>query len=192
MKIQRTIKYEGELDRSLLTYLFSLPEGEHIKRCIQCGTCSGVCPLSIYMDFTPRKLVALVREGFSQEVLSSFTIWLCSSCYSCTVSCPQQIPITEIMYALKRKAIEEGAYPRRFPVPVLAREFYRMVFKNGRNSEALLVLRLILKTSLLKALSYMPLGLKLLRSGRFSLKKERISRPSGVRKLLKAAREVKP
>ncbi len=190
MEIKRTIAYEGELDKSLLTRLSALPEGNLIRRCIQCGTCSGVCPLSIYMDSSPRKLIALIREGFGKEVLSSFTIWLCSSCYSCTVSCPQEIPITEIMYALKRMALEEKTYPRRFPVPVLAREFYRMVFKEGRNTEALLVLRLLAKTNILKTFSYLPMGLNLMLTRRLSLKKEKISRPSQLRKFLEAIKEV--
>ena len=192
MKFKRTIRYEGELDRSLYYYMLSLPEGERIIRCIQCGTCSGVCPLSIYMDFTPRKLIALVREGFSMDVLSSFTIWLCSSCYACTVSCPQEIKITEIMYALKRKAIEEGVYPRRFPVPVLAREFFQMVLRNGRSSESLLVLNLILKTNISKALSYVPLGLKLLKTRRLSLKKERTPGASEVKAILEGLKEGGP
>ena len=192
MKFKRTIRYEGELDRSLYYQMLSQPEGEGIIRCIQCGTCSGVCPLSIYMDFTPRKLVALVREGFSRDVLSSFTIWLCASCYACTVSCPQEIKITEIMYALKRKAIEEGIYPRRFPVPVLAKEFFHMVLKNGRSSEALLVLKLILKTNILRAISYAPLGLKLLKTRRLSLKREKTPGVSEVKAILQGLKEGTP
>ncbi len=190
MKLRRTVKYEGELDRSLYYFMLSFPEGEGLQRCIQCGTCSGVCPLSIYMDYTPRRLVALIREGFSKEVLSSFSIWLCSSCYACTVACPQEIKITEIMYALKRRAIEKRIYPRRFPVTVLAREFFRMVLKNGRSSEALLVAKLILKTSLLRAFSFAPLGLKLLKTRRLSFAVEKTEGAKEVRKLLQSLKEV--
>ncbi len=191
MQIKRTVKYEGELDRSILEYVISIPGGQKVLDCIQCGTCSGTCPLSIYMDFTPRRIIALLREGFKSEVLSSFTIWLCSSCYSCTVACPQEIKITDIMYALKRKAIEEKVYPRNFPVPVLAREFFKMVRRDGRTTESILVMKLLFKTGILKAFSYAPLGLKLFRTGRLSFKRERIKGVAQVEKLMKAVEEVK-
>lgn len=191
MLIKRTVKYEGELDRSILEYVISIPGGQRVLDCIQCGTCSGTCPLSIYMDFTPRRIIALLREGFKSEVLSSFTIWLCSSCYSCTVACPQEIKITDIMYALKRKAIKESVYPRSFPVPVLAREFFNMVKRDGRATESLLVMKLLLKTGILKAFSYAPLGLKLLRTGRLSFKRERIKGVAQVEKLIRTVEEVR-
>jgi heterodisulfide reductase subunit C len=78
------------------------------------------------MDFSPRRIVALVREGFRKDALSSKTIWLCASCYSCAVHCPRQIHIADVMYGLKREAIQDRLYPARFPIPVLAQEFYKM------------------------------------------------------------------
>ena len=88
----------------------------------------------------------MIREGFRDEVLNSLTIWLCASCYSCTVQCPRQIQITDVMYALKREAIAPGVYPKRFPIPVLAREFFSGVRADGRNTEGPLLVRFFLKT----------------------------------------------
>jgi len=56
--------------------------GEKLFECIQCGTCTGICPVSEYMDHTPRQIIGLARQGFRREVLSSRTIWLCASCYA--------------------------------------------------------------------------------------------------------------
>ena len=69
-------------------------------------------------------------------MLESATPWLCASCYECQVRCPRDIKVTDIMYALKRRAIEKGMYPKRFPIPVLAKAFYNMVATHGRNSES--------------------------------------------------------
>ncbi len=49
------------------------------------------------------------------------------------------------MYGLKREAIQSRLYPARFPVPVLAQEFCKMVRRRGRNSEFWLVLRMALR-----------------------------------------------
>ena len=47
----------------------------------------------------PRQIIAMIRAGLRAEVLSSYTTWLCASCYACTVARPRQIRITDIMYA---------------------------------------------------------------------------------------------
>ncbi len=183
MQITRTIKYDADRVKGFGKEVMSVPGCEQLKSCIQCGTCSGVCPLSIYMDYSPRQVMALTRADFKNEVLRSHTIWLCASCYSCTVECPREIRITDIMYELKQRAINEGIYPRRFPIPVLAREFSQMVLKNGRITELLLVFKLFLKTSWRAALGNWRMGLDLFKTGRLSLKPERIKRRDELAKM---------
>jgi len=175
LEIQRKVKYQEELDLEFPRQVAAMPGAADLNRCIQCGTCSATCPVSVYMDPTPRRLVAMTRAGFKEEVLQSSTIWLCASCYSCTVECPKGIKITDIMYALKRRAIEEGVYPRWLPIPVLAREFFRKVRQTGRSNEGQIATAMILKTNPLKLLRQIPLGLKLLWKGRMSLLTERMS-----------------
>jgi len=146
MEIQRKVKYEEELDRQFLGRVKELSGCEEIDRCIQCGTCSSSCPMSVYMDYPPRKIVAMIKNGFKEEALKSFTIWLCSSCYTCQVRCPANIKITDVMYALKRMAIKERVYPPRFAIPVLDKEMSKIIASNGRNSELWLILNLYLKS----------------------------------------------
>jgi heterodisulfide reductase subunit C len=167
--ILRKVKYEKEVQRDLAAEIVSTPGGEKIFACMQCGTCGSACPLSIYMDYTPRRLIGMVKEGFKKEVIESFAIWLCASCYECTVRCPAGIRVTDVMYALKRIAIREGIYPRRFPVPVLAKEFLTMVKKTGRNNEFWLVLKTLIKTAPLKLLTSWQLGLRLWQRHRMCL-----------------------
>ena len=187
MKIERTIKYEADRVRGFSREIMSVSGCEQLTSCIQCGTCSGTCPLSIYMDFSTRQVMALVRADFKNEVLKSNTIWLCASCYACTVECPRLIRITDIMYALKQRAIKEGIYPRRFPIPVLAKEFSNMVRSKGRITETLLVMRLFLKANWRAVLSSWRLGLGLIRTGRFVMRHERIERRAELAAMLDAA-----
>lgn len=186
MKLPRTIKYESDRVRGFGREVMSVPGCETLESCIQCGTCSGVCPLSIYMDHTPRQVMALTRGDFKNEVLTSRTIWLCASCYACSVECPQEIRITDIMYELKQRAILEGIYPRRFPIPILAHDFSKMVGKNGRITEMLLVIKLFMKTSWLAALGNWRLGIDLIRTGRFSLKTEKIRQQGDIARMMNA------
>lgn len=128
------------------------------------------------MDLTPRRVIAMVREGFREDVLKSKTIWLCASCYACSVECPQNINITDVMYQLKREAIRSNFYPKRFPIPVLAQEFYELVRRRGRNSEFWVVLRMAIRSNPLILFSMARTGWNLWRTGRLPLRMERIQR----------------
>jgi heterodisulfide reductase subunit C len=178
------IKYEAELDPSFPSSVAALPGAEKLLHCIQCGTCTGTCPMSPYMDYSPRRIIAMTRAGFKREVLSSFMIWLCASCYACTVACPKEIKITDVMYALKRQAIREGIYPKRFPIPVLARAFYDSVRSRGRSSEGRLILELALRTNPFHFMGMIPTGLALFRRGRLDLKAESVRGLDQIQKLL--------
>lgn len=191
IQINRTIKYDADRVKGFGQEVMNVPGCEQLKNCIQCGTCSGVCPLSIYMDYTPRQVMNLTRADFKNEVLRSHTIWLCASCYACTVECPREIRITDIMYELKQRAIHEGIFPKRFPIPVLAREFTDMVKKNGRITEMLLVMKLFLKTNPFAAMSNWRMGIDLLKTGRMSLATEKIKNRGDLSRMLDAVDEKK-
>lgn len=160
--------------------------GEHWRDCFQCGTCSAVCPLVDYMDHNPRHLIAMVRAGRDDDILRSRSIWVCTSCYACTVACPKQVPITDSIYALKRKAMRDDVYPRRFPTPVMARQFVRSVDKWGRSTESRISLSFYMRTDPSQLLRHAVLGMRLLRLGRMSLRRERVRAPAQIRKMFDA------
>lgn len=189
MQVRRTIKYEAERVRGFGREIMAVPGCERLESCIQCGTCSGTCPLSVYMEHSPRQVMALVRSDFKDEVLRSNSIWLCASCYACTVECPREIRVTDIMYALKQRAIQERLFPRRFPIPVLAREFTSMVRSKGRITETLLVMRLFLKANWRAVLGSWRLGIGLIRTGRFVLRSERIEHRTQLAAMLDGAHQ---
>lgn len=178
------MQYEAELDPDFAREVASVPGGEQLYACIQCGTCSGICPLSHYMDYTPRQIVSMIRAGQRGRVLASYTTWLCSSCYSCSAECPREIRLTDLMYAAKRLAIRGGVYPKRFPIPVLANEFFKSVERFGRSSETRLLIRFFIKTNPLRMFGIAGLGLRLLTHGRLSVKRERIQRMQELKSIL--------
>ena len=184
-EVRKVIKYESELNPSFGQEVAAKAHGENLFACIQCGTCSGTCPVSHYMDYAPRRIIQMVREGFEEEVLTSSTIWLCASCYQCTVDCPKQIKLTDIMYALKQIAIAKHLYPKNFGVPVMAEEFYKQVAKNGRNTEGILMINIARRTRFLNLFKYSRLGMKLLTTGRMALRQEGIENKEQLRTLLR-------
>lgn len=174
--MKREIKYEVDAQPGWGASIAEQPGCERIFSCIQCGTCSGTCPLSIYMDISPRRVMALVREGFRDDALASKTIWLCSSCYSCAVACPQKISVTDVMYSLKREALSRGILPKDLAIPILAQEFCNIVGRRGRNSEFWLVLRLALRTNPFALIPMTGLAWNLWRTGRLPIAQDSIVR----------------
>ena len=163
--------------------ILSLPEGYRIFQCIQCGTCGGACPVSFAMDRTPRQVINLVRSGRVEEALQSESIWLCASCYRCTVQCPAGIKITDVMYTLKVASTEMGIHHERVMGPVFAKAFAGMLESNGRISEVRLILQLARhKLSLLTTLNPI-IYLKLLLAGRIKLRGDRIKGMAEIRKM---------
>lgn len=116
------------------------PGGELLAKCLQCGSCGGSCPSGADMDHTPRALFALINAGMEDEVLSSNTPWYCVSCYACTTRCPQQIPITDLMYTLKEMAIRAGRYDHPHAAK-FSETFIGFVEQRGRSFEVGLATR---------------------------------------------------
>jgi len=154
--------------------------------CIQCGTCTVLCPMIEYMDHSPRVLNAMLMAGRQDDVLRSRAIWVCTGCYACTVACPKQLPVTESIYALKRASMRAGVYPRRFVTPVLARQFVRLISRRGRSSEAWISLSLYLRTRPFQLLRYAPVALRLMLRGRLPLRTESLREPAQLRRVLNA------
>jgi heterodisulfide reductase subunit C len=123
-------------DLRLLDQFFADPDCRTIRRCIQCGTCSGSCPLGAAMDAAPRELFALIRDGDMPAALRANTPWFCVSCYQCMDRCPQQIPVADIMYRLKQMAVAAGSQPRSHKLPDFYRALADDIAANGRMTES--------------------------------------------------------
>jgi len=186
---QPTVLYEKSLDLDLLKEISHVPGIESVKHCIQCGTCSGTCPVSWAMEDTPRKVLALVRAGMRDRVMDGTAIWTCASCYYCSVRCPQEIPITEVMYALKRRAIRENREKSK-NAQTLSREFVKVVGKYGRNHEISLMARFLMRTRPFTAFREMPIGMTLLRQGRLPLAGHHIRDIESLRRIMAKAEEL--
>ncbi len=192
MRFDRVVKYEEELDPGFAGRVAAEPGGEQLWDCVQCGTCSAICPVSVYMDLTPRRIVGMVRAGFREEVLEATSPWICTSCYSCTVECPEGIRITDIMYIVKRMAMKSSKH-HRTAVPAIEEAFIRMVRKNGRLTESRMGITLARKSGVRYAIGMIPIAWRLMRKGRLRLLHvERMGSPESLRAVLAAVEVGRP
>ena len=75
--------------------------GEKVNKCMQCGMCSGACPMTDKMNNYPRRVMRMVHLGLMDHISQCNTPWTCASCYECSVNCPRGIDIAKVMEALR-------------------------------------------------------------------------------------------
>jgi heterodisulfide reductase subunit C len=180
------LKLEPAAPNPFLDEVSSIPGGESVHWCVQCGTCSASCPNVHKMDYSPRKIIALVRAGRRYDALTSNTMWVCASCYLCTVRCPKDVKITELMHTLECLSVRHGLR-NGGTTPALYRAFVDSIKGNGRVHELGMMMKFFLKTNPLAALKIISVGLQLLSHGRMSIKPTRIKGVEQIKTIVERA-----
>lgn len=86
-----------------LDNILESPEGRRILTCIQCGTCAGTCPYGEFMEYPPRRMIAMLRAGLAERVVSSESLLNCVACYACMAKCPRDIRLTDVLLPLMKE-----------------------------------------------------------------------------------------
>lgn len=165
------------------------PGGESLITCLQCGTCGGSCPSGADMDSTPRRLFAMIRANLEEEVLRSNAPWYCVSCYYCMERCPQEIPITDLMYTLKNLAVDKGYYHKEGHAE-FSESFVGYVEQYGRSFEFGLATRYHLSHAPLNMIKKSGLGFEMMQKGRLATNPDRIRNMPQLKAILAEARRI--
>jgi len=83
--------------------------GKDVMTCLQCGNCTGVCPISLKIEYKTRTTIKYCQFGMRKQTLD--TRWVCATCYRCYEHCPADLNPAEVMIALRHIAIREGIIP---------------------------------------------------------------------------------
>ncbi len=94
-----------------LTQDYRVKEG--LKACINCGTCTAICPAAEFYQYDPRQIVDIVQSKDDAEIeklLKSETIWYCGECMSCITRCPRKNAPGLVIMALRNLSLELGFF----------------------------------------------------------------------------------
>ncbi len=86
---------------------------EGLKACINCGTCTAICPAAEFYDYDPREIVNIVQTKDNlqiEKLLKSNTIWYCGECLSCKTRCPRNNTPGFIIMALRSLSQDLGLF----------------------------------------------------------------------------------
>ena len=176
----------------------NVEEGEWVKMCMQCGVCSGSCPLGNAWEHPPQEIFMMIRAGQRDAVLSSDSVWMCTSCYNCIARCPRGLPITHIMHGLAHYAKRLGLVPKNQPTQKFAQLFWDNLAKKGRVNELKLGLSLYFMNGFSEgvktSLKMKDIGLGMLKTKRMNVAElvggHSVKDLSGFKKMLQKAQEL--
>ena len=176
----------------------NVEEGEWVKMCMQCGVCSGSCPLGPYWEHGPQTIFMLIRANKREDVLKSDAMWMCTSCYNCIVRCPRELPITHIMHGLAHYATRMGLAPRNQPTKKFSELFWNNLVKTGRVNELKLGVSLYFMNGfgdgVKTAMKMAPIGMGMAKTKRLNpmelVKSHGVKDVKGFQAMIKKAQEL--
>jgi len=117
--------------------------------CLQCGECSGSCPLFITAPekYNPRMIV---ERYLLLGVKPYDASWLCLTCYECHERCPMGVSITHFMEEMRNESSRSGY------IPSGARELAANLLRTGMEVE---VTKMMLRKRLALGLNPIPEGI---------------------------------
>ena len=77
--------------------------------CIQCGKCTGGCPMAMKTKLNPRSLIyRLLIAGNGFDLEGREELWDCTTCSTCSSRCPKLVNPMEAVIALRSAIVEKG------------------------------------------------------------------------------------
>lgn len=85
--------------------------GGTMKKCFQCATCSGMCPISPDEHPFPRKEMLWMQWGLKERLLADPDVWRCYQCGDCSVHCPRGAKPSDVLGAIRSYAFMHFSFP---------------------------------------------------------------------------------
>jgi Fe-S oxidoreductase len=88
-------------------------EKYELYACLQCGKCTGGCPIALRAPLNIRSLMReVLLEGKPATALECLGLWDCTTCATCTLRCPRGLKPAEFIVGLRAELVEEGRVPK--------------------------------------------------------------------------------
>jgi Fe-S oxidoreductase len=96
--------------------------------CIQCGKCTGGCPVARKTVLNVRSLIYYMLVEPSMDVHAHEELWDCTSCFNCVERCPKDVQPAELIIALRGELVEGGRIPETIGTALMS------IFRQGNPS----------------------------------------------------------
>jgi heterodisulfide reductase subunit C len=96
--------------------------------CIQCGKCTGGCPVARKTVLNIRDLIYQMLVEPEMEVTAHQELWDCTCCFTCVERCPKDVRPAELIIGLRGQLVESGRIPETIGTALMG------IFRQGNPS----------------------------------------------------------
>ncbi len=79
--------------------------------CIQCGTCTGSCPIKFRSPLNMRRLVRQTYFSPDPSLFKRPELWACTTCSTCSLRCPAGVKNVELIMGIRNLLANQGEVP---------------------------------------------------------------------------------
>jgi len=105
-----------------------LAEQLELFGCIQCGKCTGGCPVARKTVLNIRSLIYNMLVEPELDVKAHQELWDCTCCFNCVERCPKDVRPAELIISLRGQLVESGRIPETIGAALMG------VFRQGNPS----------------------------------------------------------
>ena len=102
-----------------------LVQKHKLLECIQCGMCTGSCPVARKAGLNIRKYMREVSVSGQLTIHPQNELWSCTNCSACAIRCPKDMHPYEFLIDIRSMAVEQGQ------IAPTIRDALESIFKNG-------------------------------------------------------------
>lgn len=92
--------------------------GDSFSACMQCGTCTGVCPSVQIRNYSPRLVLRNIALERATDVNVDEAAWSCVTCNSCVEHCPRGTEMLDMVKEIREKSVAAGNVPKQLKAPL--------------------------------------------------------------------------
>ena len=96
--------------------------------CIQCGKCTGGCPVARKTTLNIRDLIYHMLVDSDMDLDVHEDLWDCTACFTCVERCPKDVQPAELIIALRGELVEGGRIPETVGTALMS------IFRQGNPS----------------------------------------------------------
>jgi Fe-S oxidoreductase len=102
-----------------------LAQKHKLLECIQCGMCTGGCPVARKANLNVRRYMREVSANGKLTIHPQNELWSCTTCSACGIRCPKDLNPYDFIIDIRSMAVEEGQ------VATTIRDALENTYKNG-------------------------------------------------------------
>jgi Fe-S oxidoreductase len=102
-----------------------LVQKHKLLECIQCGMCTGSCPVARKANLNVRRYMREVSAGGKVTIHPQNELWSCTTCSTCGIRCPKNLNPYDFLIDIRSMAVEEGK------IATTLRDALESVYNNG-------------------------------------------------------------